>query len=456
MARRGTRRGRLRLLALAALALACALTAAAWAAAGGLDTSFSGDGKRTTGFPGDGGMAEGSSAALYGDGGIVVAGGAQQPGHGEDFAVARFSSHGSLDTDFSSDGRRTTGFGNGGSSDFANGVAVQRDGRIVLVGFSTQPGGQDFAVARLDADGRLDTGFSSDGRRTATFGSGLDQGRAVAIQRNGKIVVAGVSDQGSKGDDFAVARFNPTGSLDTSFAGDGKRTFGFVNGSANDTGRAVAIQSDGKIVVGGQSAQGATGTDFAVARLTPSGGLDTSFSGDGKRTIHFTSGNGFDGASGVAVQGNGKIVLVGEAGTSTFAGSQMALARLNPNGSPDDSFSGDGKRLAGFANPGHTSEADAVALQRDGRIVVAGRAGEDATGADFAAARFKTNGNLDTSFAGDGRRTVSFDNGNGYDLAGGVAIDGDGQIVLAGYSGPSYSGTFPPPDEDFAVVRLLG
>jgi uncharacterized delta-60 repeat protein len=406
---------------------------------GSLDTTFSGDGKQTTFF---GGIGEHANAVAIQDDGKIVAVGHSGPGatNGQgppgDFGLARYNPDGSLDTSFSGDGRQTTDFG---TSDEANAVAIPGDGKIVVVG---QGGplfaGTHFALARYNPDGSLDTSFSGDGMETTNFGAGTDDAATgVAIQDDGKIVVVGSSFPG-----FAVARYNPDGSLDTTFSGDGlQRTsdagFQFALG--------VGVQANGKIVAVGVRYAGTFGdNDFALARYKPGGALDTSFSGDGLQTTSF---GGNDRAAGVALQGDGKIVAVGQADGD--GAKNLALARYSPNGSLDTTFSGDGKQTTDF---GGVDGANSVALQPDGRIVAAGFAG--ATGSNFALARYSPNGSLDTTFSGDGKQTTNVgvvDSDSGSDGgAAGVALQGDGKIVLAGL------GRGPSQTEDFALARYLG
>ncbi|MFT6765834.1 MAG: putative delta-60 repeat protein [Alteromonas naphthalenivorans] len=210
--------------------------------AGTLDGSFGGgDGKVTTNING-GDIAYG--VAIQSDGKIVVVGESNSS-----FGVARYNTDGSLDTSFDTDGFLTTNFG---SVDAAYGVAIQSDGKIVVSGNS----GNDFAVARYNTDGSLDTTFDTDGKLTTDIGSSsTDVAYGVAIQADGKIVVVG-----DNGSDFAVVRYNTDGSLDTTFDTDGKLTTDIGTATA-DTARAVTIQTDGKIVVVGRSAN-----DFAVVR----------------------------------------------------------------------------------------------------------------------------------------------------------------------------------------------
>jgi uncharacterized delta-60 repeat protein len=358
---------------------------------GSLDASFSGDGRQTTNLGGNDGA---NAVALQSNGKIIVAG-----SDGDNFALARYNANGSLDTTFSGDGRQTTDFG--AFFERANGVALQSDGKIVAVG----GGGGDFALARYNPNGSLDPTFSGDGRQTTDFG-GFDEATGVGLQGDGKIVVVG-----SDGADFSLARYNPNGTLDTTFSGDGKQTTDGVFFEA--TG--VALRADGKILVGGT-----TGSDFALARYTPNGSLDTTFSGDGKQTTDF--GTDFDKATGVALQADGKVVAVG------FSNGRFALARYTINGLLDTTFSGDGKQTTDFGSG--FDEATGVALQADGRIVAVGFSGFG--GGRFALARYNPNGTLDTTFSGDGKQTTSFP---GFDEATGVAVQGDGKVVAVGGTG---------------------
>src|SRR6185295_18081579 len=381
---------------------------------GSLDTSFSGDGKQTTDF---GGLDGASGVALQGDGKIVAVGTADESGVAQmaltKMALARYNTDGSLDTSFSADGKQATTFGGG---DAAVGVALQADGKIVTVGttefgvssFSAQSA---FALARHNADGSLDTSFSGDGKQTTDLGGAAASG--VAIQADGKIVVVGANDE-----DFALARYNTNGSLDTSFSGDGKQTTDF---GPFDAASDVAIQTNGKIVVVGIRSDGMGNDDFALARYNPNGSLDTTFSGDGRQTTDFGGLGGLgEGIAEVALQANGKIVAVGATGGTNPNGgdSEFALARYNPNGSLDTTFSGDGKQTTEF---GGDDGAGGVALQAGGKIVAVGAGGLNS---NFALARYNTDGSLDTSFSGDGRQLTDF---GGEDGATGMALQGDGK-----------------------------
>ncbi len=401
---------------------------------GSLDSAFSGDGKQTTDF---GGYSDGAAdVAIQGDGKIVAVG--CGCAGGTDFALARYTPSGFLDPSFSGDGKRRTNFG---GVDGAAGVAIQDDGKIVAVG----DGFDQFALARYNPNGSLDPSFSGNGRQMTSFGGCCEGARAVALQSDGKIVAVGTTnDNGVPAGDFAVARYNPNGSLDTTFSGDGKQLTDF-GGAFGDRADAVALQSDGKIVVAG-IVDDFRPSDFALARYNPNGSLDGTFSGDGMQRTDFGFG-GTEGATGLAVQGDGKIVAVGVAGESPM-GDDFALARYDPNGSLDPSFSADGKETTDFGL-GVEDRANGVAVQGDGKIVVVGVAGGGATANDFALARYDSNGSLDPTFSGDGRRRTDFRFGDS-DEAKGVALQSDGNIVAVGV------GRAPNQTDSFALARYLG
>ncbi len=419
-----------------AVIVSLAFSAVAMAAAGDLDPTFSGDGKQTTNFSA-GSRDEANGVAIQGDGKIVVVGDTDSA---QDFALARYNANGTLDATFSGDGRQTTDFG---GYEAARGVAIQGDGKIVVVGASSNnstTNGAAFVLARYNPDGSLDTSFSGDGKQA--IGSDFDSASAVAIQADGRIVAVGTCCGMHGGNLFLIARFRPNGSLDPTFTGDGTQTTRFgASDEAVDVALAVAIQANAKIVAAGYTMPSAFGDcgpcDFALARYNPTGSLDTSFSGDGKQTTNFGQ---VDEATGVAIQGDGKIVAVGR-GSGHFT-----LARYNPNGSLDPSFSGDGKRATDF-----NGSANAVAIQANGRIVAAGGAGGGATGSDFALARYNPNGSLDTSFSGDGKRRTDF---GGNEEANSAAIQANGGIVAAGVVRTGPGG--PNNTEAFALARYLG
>ena len=288
---------------------------------------------------------------------------------------------GALDTSFNGTGKATTPIGT--NYDEAFGVAIQSDGKIVVGGFGVIGSGGDFAVVRYTSDGMLDPSFNGTGKVTTPIGSGIDQGYSVAIQSDGKIVLAGFALLPGSDNDFAVVRYNSNGSLDSSFNGTGKVTTPIGNADASDSGRAVAIQSDGKIVMTGNSGSGSD-RDFAVVRYHPDGILDSSFNGTGKVTTSI--GSGQDTGSSVAIQSDGKIVVAGA--TANGFSSDFALVRYNTHGSLDSSFNGTGIVVT---NLGSFDVGNSVTIQSDGKIVVAGYSNLNGNH-DFAVVRYNTNG----------------------------------------------------------------
>src|SRR4051812_22303054 len=200
-----------------------------------------------------------------------------------------------------------------GSDDEARSITLQADGKIVVAGFDRGPFVSDFALARYNADGSLDTTFDGDGRVTTDFDSSYDHGYGIAVQPDGRIVVAGYS-QFSIGDNrFTLARYNADGSLDTSFGSGGK--VGTYTGIIGERGT-IALQPDGRIVVAGYGFDGAT-EDFVVSRYNADGTFDTSFGGDGTVLTDFGTG---DEGHGVVLQADGKILVAGERRTETSLG----------------------------------------------------------------------------------------------------------------------------------------
>ena len=310
-----------------------------------------------------------------------------------DIAIARLMSNGRPDTSFDGDGKQTVAFDRGGNlQDTASGVVVQSDGKIVVVGTATIDGSgdTDFAIARLMSNGQPDLSFDTDAKQTVAMrpGSGLaDIATAIAIASRGKIIVAGSSEASSgAGHDFAVARLNANGSLDTSFSGDGRATIAFdLGGENDDRGTSLGIQSNGKIVVGGYAQfDGQGNDDFAVARLNTNGSLDRTFDEDGKATVSFDVGGAKqDRAASLAIQANGQIVLVGSAQMNAAGDVDFAVVRLDRNGGRDTTFDGDGKATIAFDRGGSNADfATGVAIDPNRRLVITGRAA-NLTSGDF-------------------------------------------------------------------------
>ena len=312
---------------------------------GSLDTTFNTNGKVTTAV--GSGIDAGYSVTIQSDGKILVAGYSSN-GTNNDFALVRYNSDGSLDTIFDTDGKVITAVGS--SDDFGRNVTVQSDGKILIAGISTN-GNQDFALVRYNTNGSLDTTFDTDGIVTTAAGAGYDDGYSVTVQSDGKILVAGVSYNGTS-NDFALVRYNTDGSLDTTFDTDGIVTT--VVGT-NAQGRSVTVQSDGKILVAGLSNNG-TNTDFALVRYNTNGSLDTTFDTDGIVTT--AAGAGYDDGYSVTVQSDGKILVAGLSNNGT--NDDFALVRYNSNGSLDAAFNTANTFLNNIAS--YTENGTAVVL----------------------------------------------------------------------------------------------
>jgi uncharacterized delta-60 repeat protein len=431
----GGRRRAMRILPLpAALALLviAALLAGVWgtpahAAPGSIDPSFDGDGIATTDF-GTSDLA--FAVAIQSDDKIVVAGGCDID-DASHFCMARYNPDGTLDASFDSDGKVATPLEGGN----ATALAIQGDDKAVLAG-SCFVGGPapSFCLARYNTDGSLDATFDSDGVVTTTIRS-VDSAAAVAIQADGKIVAAGgCFASGGSGYDFCLARYNANGSPDTTFDSDGQLSHPI--GTGNDHARSVAIQDDNKIVAAGECVVGGI-TDFCLARYNADGSLDTTFDTDGKVTT--AVGSGYDWGFGLALQDDDRIVVGGGCEPGRFC-----LARYNTDGSLDPAFGSGGKVTAAVAGDAFAND---LAIQTDGRIVAAGGC---LSGSFYVmcAARYNTNGALDTSFDTDG--VAMADVYPGGDEGTAVAIQLSGKIVVAGrcFTDDTFTAS------DFCVARF--
>jgi uncharacterized delta-60 repeat protein len=281
------------------------------------------------------------------------------------------------DASFGTGGRVTTDFA--GGFDQVNALAVQADGKLVAAGF-TEGTGIDFAVARYNPDGTLDASFGTGGQVTTDF-AGSDKAFALAIQPGGKLVAAGFAGTPGVGTslDFALARYNLDGTLDASLGTSGKVTTDFAG--LNDAAFALGVQG-GKLVAAGRA--GSEGNDdFALARYNLDGTLDASFGTSGKVTTDFArAGGSFDESRALVVQGN-KLVIAGLVGPFFDFG----IVRYRVNGTLDRSFGTNGKVTTDFA--GDSDEAFALAVQADGKLVAGGFALTASGVLDFALARYR-------------------------------------------------------------------
>ncbi len=380
-----------------------------------------------------------NALAIQPDGKIVSAGQAMvsnSPDFGESFlfALVRYNPDGSLDNGFGNGGRVTTRIG---IQDAASAVIVQPDGKIIAAGYANIGSGGNnnfaFAIVRYNSDGSLDTTFDGDGIVLKDLSAGYDQIGGIALQPDGKLVVAGFTNAGAN-PDIAMARYNLNGSLDTSFGNGGIVQTDFLN-SANGATE-MALLPDGKIVVAGTVYDNAGAGDFALARYQANGTLDTAF-GDGGKVITNFSGNSSDIASDMKITPDNKIVVAGSTGQPGVW--DFAVARYNADGSLDTTFDGDGKFVNDFKGTGVQDGAAGVALQQNGKIVVAGDTIGNG-GFDFATLRLNPNGTIDSSFGNNGKVITDFGglvSGSGMggftnDTLTDVIIQPDGRIVVCG------------------------
>ncbi len=401
----------------AVLAVGSVLIVAAQGAPGALDPTFGADGMVTVEF--GGGSEIGVAVAVQPDGKIVAAGTKSAfSSQYADYALARFESDGALDTSFGNAGKVVTDLS--GWRDWGSAVAIQPDGKIIMAGtaYEIGTGRELFGLVRYEPDGTLDTTFGVDGVVRTSFGWRTDEGRAVALQSDGKIVVAGMA--GSFWSyHFGLARYRGDGSLDTTF-GSG----GLVSTTLGNTGSAVAaiaIQPDGKIVAAGHVQTRDYEADFGLARYHPDGALDVDF-GDGGTII--TEFGDDDHGRGVAVQPDGKIMVVGYSGF--WPTTDIALARYDRDGHLDATFGNGGKVITDLG--GNYQSGNALVIQSDGKIVVVG---DDANpdGTDAVVARYTVSGTLDAGFGLGGVATNAR-----FLSAQAVALQRDGKIVIIGYT----------------------
>lgn len=394
--------------------------------AGLLDNSFSGDGKTTFNTGGD---TKATAVLVQPDGKILVAGsGNGIPGNGRDFVVARYMPDGTLDAAFGVGGIATKGLT---GNDEATCIALQSDGKIVLAGFYTLVTSQYMAVARLNPDGSADTGFGLGGQDFIYFEEEApyhSAGAGVAIQTDGRIVVCGSSGTTGSAVNSVLARFDPDGSIDTSFGTDGKIVLNV--GTVEDRSTAVAIQSDGRIVISGYS-----GSSSYVARFLTSGAPDPSFQG-GLFSFDFLGGP-TDRPNTLLLQEDGRILL---AGTSE---EEFAVVRLEYDGYWDNTFGDEGRIRLDF--PENGGDCYAIRLQADHKILLGGTYLSGTSPSDMALARLNGDGSVDTSFGVDG--WLHYDINGQIDHGAGMALQADGKVILVGDMA-----TLPT---DGTVIRVL-
>lgn len=412
-------------LALTALLISVA-GAAALAATDQLDAGFGKRGLVLTQFESRTGEDAAQAVVRQPDGKLVVVGSSVGRDGGQ-FALARYTAAGVLDRTFGSRGRVLQAVQ---SSASATAVALQGEKLIVAGPCVNQQGDGSFAVARFHPDGTLDTSFGQQGAAFTSFGSTADVPYDVAVGQDGKIVVAGITPAGSAFN-WAVARYLENGAPDETFGEDGKVVVDF--GGAEDYAYRVAVLEDGRVVVGGATFT-AKSSHLAVARLKEDGSLDETFDGDGCVALNVLQ---FDFGRGMLVQEDGKIVVASEGRRTqnTEITADFVLVRLLTDGSLDPDFGTGGKVVTDLQ--GGLDIPYAVAEGPDGKLVVAGYR-QTQSDADFALARYTPAGELDPTFGVQGVQLTNFGKRNrrnrSIDLGADVLVQPDGKAVAVGAS----------------------
>lgn len=399
----------LRIITPAAIITGGFVASTAHATDGTLDPTFGTAGITTTNITT---YAFAYSTAVQVDGKIVVVGQHSPSGSGGDFLVARYNTNGTLDATFGTAGITITNFG---SSSSGSSVVIQADGKILVAGYSNERGGnRDFAVLRYNTNGTLDATFGTAGITTTNVGSN-GTGSSMALQTDGKILVAGYFGSVSN-KNFVIVRYNTNGTLDTTFGSAGITT---TDLGGVDTASSMAILPNGKILVAGRSFD----RNFAIVRYNANGTLDTTFGTAGITTTSFNAGSAV--GNSMALQRDGKIIVVG----GIWLGNRwiIVMARYNTDGTLDTSFG-----TAGTITTDLNADSNgySVAVQPDGKIIVVGDF--DATVSwdyDFALLRYNANGTIDTTFDTDGLVTTDF---GGSDSGSTMAMQADGKIVVVG------------------------
>jgi uncharacterized delta-60 repeat protein len=410
-----------------------------------LDPTFGSGGQVLSSFSNN--WDEARAVVAQPDGKIVIAGDTAVLGSrtGGDFLVARYNADGSLDTSFGSGGHTATGFGNSGDTGNAVALQPQANGtsKIVVAGLTrSKKGIAECAVARYNADGTLDTTFGTSGKViTSLGGSASEWVTAMTVDSSGRILLAGYTNANPSVPDAAtVLRYTANGALDTSFGSGGKLITTLRVYVSADHSVGIVLQPDGRIVLGSTTIDPATSTgDFVTARFNADGSADSTFGSGGVVTTHVGDSEEF---GGVTIQGDGKIVVGGsETGTAPLA---LYLLRYNADGGLDATFGTGGTVAAqGPGGQGIDVRGSGVAVQADGKIIAGGEF------ADLGALRVKPDGSVDTGYGNGGWATVAFATSADVEA---IALEPDGRLLLAGSAAPT-SNTRP---KDVALIRFLG
>lgn len=404
------------------------------AAAGDLDTSFGIAGNADTGV-----FGTAKAVALLPDGKLILAGDPGPNNSNPDFIVARLNADGSIDTGFGTSGKVVT---NIKGLDLANAVVIQGDGKIVVGGEAEASNSSfsDFALLRYHPNGSVDPTFGNGQFVRTDFSGSSDTLRSMVIQTDQKIVGVGTTLHPDMGSLLALVRYNSDGSLDSTFGVGGRVTTSFPNFLPKVN--KVVIQPDGKIlVVGGVAPSASSSFDFVVLRYNSDGSLDSGFGVGGKVFTDFFGRD--DEATSIAIQTNGKIVVAGRALATDLM--RFGVARYNADGTPDQTFGTGGSTTTAF---GASVWAGVVLIQPDDKLVVVGSLStslstfENGTGA--ALVRYNTDGSLDTTFGTNGRVIGAVTGSHVVQTVYSGVMQPNGRIVVVGRS-----------ENNFGAARFL-
>lgn len=407
----------------------------AFSQAGSFDTTFGINGK-TKIWHNDG---AGTTVSCFQSNGKLISGGFGDISFSRYIEFFRINIDGSLDTTFGTNGfvekqYLDTVFDTASSNYYLFGMDVQSDDKILIMG-KRESNPNLFWVVRLTPNGLLDSSFNGTGYLDIGFGTLQDIGKCVKVQPDGKIILGGTS--GNTAQYFTMVRLNSNGSIDTTFGTGGKvqTSFSGTESFANS----IAIQPDGKIILGGYTVNAPFAKDFAMIRYDSNGSVDATFGVNGK-VITTINASYSDYIQKLIIQNDGKIIA---AGTTSFEmGPQLAMVRYLSNGSLDSGFGTNGVVIANGYGLGND-----VALQADGKIILVGGENADV----FSVLRYLNNGTVDPAFGTNGL-VSAFEDIPYSRQASSVLIQSDNKIVVSGMTGtPIGGGNYNPCS---GIIRL--
>lgn len=340
-----------------------------------------------------------------------------------DIAVVQYAMDGDLDTDFGDFGYITLKENNKFESELVADVAIQNDRKIIMVGRKGLFNDDDICLLRILTDGTPDSTFGNYGWVFTDLGSNFEEGLSVDIQSDQKIIVTANDDLFTP--KLILLRYNPSGSLDSTFGEDGKVIHTF---NSSDHGSVILVQPDNSILIGGYTS-GPNGSVFASWRLDSNGRVDSLFGNRGIAAIDISEID--HGERGVAMSvDQDKIIIAGNVNNPDSVNKYSAVIRILNNGQLDSSFNSNGIYKLDIEN---NFEVSGMAIQQDHKILLSGNISKLSGGTEWFLARLQPNGGLDTTFGNDGLIVQPAEFGNAFN--GEVAIQHDNKIILSGSSG---------------------